>query len=100
MKYKVKIKNPIFGVPISFLSKYCPEQFEILGNGQNMAEELGINPVGQDFVDSYYRQGNTGQINAKWKNLVYYSGLKTCVPYQRILIKHKTQNNADTTKTN
>jgi hypothetical protein len=30
MKYKVKIKNPIWGVPISFLSKYCPEQFEIV----------------------------------------------------------------------
>ncbi len=30
MRYKVKIKNPIYGVPISFLDKYNPEQFEIL----------------------------------------------------------------------
>ena len=29
--YKIKIKNPVIGVPITFLDKYCPEQFEILG---------------------------------------------------------------------
>lgn len=28
---KIKIKNPIYGVPISFLDKYCPTQFEIIG---------------------------------------------------------------------
>ena len=27
---KVKIKNPIWGVPITFVDKYCPKQFEIL----------------------------------------------------------------------
>ena len=30
-KYKIKIKNPVMGVPISFLDKYCPNQFEIIG---------------------------------------------------------------------
>lgn len=30
MKYKVKIHNPIYGVPITFLDKYNPEQFEII----------------------------------------------------------------------
>ena len=29
--YKVKIKNPVMGVPITFLDKYNPEQFEIVG---------------------------------------------------------------------
>ena len=28
--YKIKIKNPVIGVPITFLNKYCPEQFEIV----------------------------------------------------------------------
>ena len=28
-KYKVKL-NPIYGVPISFLTKYNPDQFEIV----------------------------------------------------------------------
>jgi hypothetical protein len=54
-----------------------------------MADELGIKPVGQNFVDDYYKQGNKGQINAKWNNLVYRIGEKVVVPYQRILIKHK-----------
>lgn len=79
----------IIGVPITFLDKYSPEQFEIVGNGQTMANELGIEPVGEKFVEDYYNQGNKGQINAKWNNLVYYDGPKTIVPYQRILIKHK-----------
>ena len=79
----------IMGVPISFLSKYNPEQFEILGNGQTMANELGIKPIGQKFVDDYYAQGNKGAINAKWNNLVFKVGDKVIVPYQRILIRHK-----------
>ena len=27
---KVRIKNPIWGVPITFLDKYCPKQFRIV----------------------------------------------------------------------
>ena len=82
----------VMGVPISFLDKYNPEQFEIVGNGQTMANELGIRPVGQKFVDDYYSQGNKGQINAKWNNLVYRLGQKVVVPYQRILIRHQRGN--------
>ena len=29
--YKIKIKNPVMGVPITFLDKYCPTQFESVG---------------------------------------------------------------------
>jgi len=82
----------VMGVPITFLDKYSPEQFEIVGNGQSMATELGIKPVGQKFVDDYYAQGNKGQISAKWNNLVYHIGDKVCVPYQRILIRHRQGN--------
>ena len=28
--YKIKVKNPVIDVPITFLDKYCPEQFEIV----------------------------------------------------------------------
>lgn len=79
----------VMGVPISFLSKYNPDQFEIIGLAQISANELGIKPVGQKFVDDYYAQGNKGQITAKWNNLVYHIGEKVVVPYQRILIRHK-----------
>lgn len=79
----------VMGVPITFLDKYNPDQFEIIGNGQTTADEIGIRPVGQEFVDKYYEQGNKGQINAKWNNLVYRIGEKVVVPYQRILIRRK-----------
>ena len=28
---KIRIHKPIYGVPISFFSKYCPDQFKIIG---------------------------------------------------------------------
>ena len=31
-RYRVKIRNIVMGVPITFLDKYCPEQFEIETN--------------------------------------------------------------------
>jgi hypothetical protein len=78
------------GVPISFLSKFNPDQFEIIGNGQTMANELGIAPVGEQFVKDYYAQGNTGQIHPFWNNLVLRIGETVVVPYQRLLIKHRS----------
>ncbi len=41
--YKIKIKNPVMGVPISFLGKYCPSQFEIVGIA-NSARWIGDFP--------------------------------------------------------
>lgn len=43
-KYKIKIKNPVMGVPITFLDKYCPEQFEIIKFRKgNDDKDLSIN---------------------------------------------------------
>ena len=48
-KYKIKIKNPVMGVPITFLGKYCPEQFEIIGidryveNNPNYGHRFNLN---------------------------------------------------------
>lgn len=33
--YKIIIKNPVMGVPITFLDKYCPTQFEIIGEANH-----------------------------------------------------------------
>ena len=33
--------NGVMGVPVSFLHKYCPEQFEILGNEYDLNIERG-----------------------------------------------------------
>lgn len=30
-QYKIRIHNPIMGVPITFLDKYNPNQFELIG---------------------------------------------------------------------
>jgi Adenine-specific methyltransferase EcoRI len=82
----------LMGVPITFLDKYNPDQFEIVGNGQSTATEIGIKPIGQAFVDDYYAQGNKGQIHANWNNLVYRRGERVVIPFQRILIRHREAN--------
>lgn len=52
------------GVPITFLDKYCPEQFEILGLTCT-AETMDIPvQVGQDFVKAYREAGGTGHVSA------------------------------------
>lgn len=81
----------VMGVPISFLSKHNPDQFEIIGDSQTMAKELGFLPIGQQFVDDYYSQGNKGQINAAWNYLVLRVGEQTVIPYKRILIRHRKE---------
>lgn len=75
----------IMGVPISFLEKYNPEQFEIIDLSRYLKESRGMS---QKFVDTYYAQGNTGQISAGHPDLCYYNkDGKAIVPYMRILIK-------------
>lgn len=45
-RYKIKIKNPVMGVPISFLDKYCPTQFRIVKFRKgNDDKDLSINGV-------------------------------------------------------
>lgn len=68
-KYKIKIKNPVMGVPITFLDKYCPAQFEIVG-------QLNTG----SFMDNNGWQGSNG------KNMLSVNG-KTA--YKRVLIRRK-----------
>ena len=43
----VRICNPVMGVPISFLDKYCPEQFEILNaNDHRSNSQIRVKPHG------------------------------------------------------
>lgn len=51
------------GVPITFLDKYNPEQFEIIGQGQgNLYRELTNKGLNAKFVEDYYKSGGTGSI--------------------------------------
>ena len=83
----------IMGVPITFLDKYCPEQFEIVSASDFAIDDIiGWHGVTQEFCDLYYNQGNKGQISVGWP-LPYYVNIegKAIIPYKRILIRHKKQ---------
>ena len=83
--------NGIMGVPITFLDKYCPEQFEIVSASDFAIDDIiGWHGVTQEFCDLYYSQGNKGQISVGWP-LPYYVNIegKAIIPYKRILIRHK-----------
>ncbi len=81
----------IMGVPISFLDKYCPEQFEILGMCENedlyglKTRTYTTEECKQAYVDKFGKPG-TYDLNAS--GVVIRNGLKEKV-YQRILIKRK-----------
>ena len=80
----------VMGVPITFLDKYNPEQFEIIGSAEDMEQmrQLGVEPLGPEFVRIYYAQGGTGSISAGHRKL----GLtepRYYVPFKRILICKK-----------
>ena len=76
-RYKIKIKNPVMGVPISFLDKYCPTQFEILGLAADNRDKCEI------FI-----KGAPTYLNEKHKSFVGMV-LNHKAIYSRILIRRK-----------
>ena len=80
----------IMGVPITFLDKYNPEQFEIIGAETNdFAESLGIKPIGKEWLERYRKVGGTGHYTANMRNLVMTCKGKPKKAYFRILIRNK-----------
>ena len=81
----------VMGVPITFLDKYNPDQFEIIGQGQgNLYRELTPKGLNHKFVDTYYSTGGTGSIKEDHPVLGYYNkDGKAVIPYMRILIRNK-----------
>ena len=81
----------VMGVPISFLDKYNPEQFEILGTSDNgliddeFKTTLGVS---QKFVDNYYRNGGTGAYKEGNPTAGYYENGIAKMAYKRIFIRH------------
>ena len=74
------------GVPITFLERYNPDQFEIKGLSQYLDDYGGMS---KHFVDEYFKQGNTGSIQEGHPLLGYFDNNgKTVVPYRRIIIRH------------
>ena len=79
----------LMGVPITFMDKYSPDQFEILGLSRDMGlpNKVGISAA---FLEKYYAQGGTGQMNPGHPDLCYYGEDGKCiVPYHRIIVCNK-----------
>jgi hypothetical protein len=81
----------VMGVPISFLDKYSPDQFEILG----MCENIDLYQLktkvysSAECKDAYLAKfGKPGTYDLNASGVVFRSNLLEKV-YQRILIKHK-----------
>ena len=81
----------IMGVPITFLDKYNPAQFEIIGQGQgDLFREISTQGLTAHFIRDYYAQGNTGSVKENHPVLGYYDSTgKAIIPYMRILIRRK-----------
>ena len=72
----------VMGVPLSFLDKYCPEQFEIVGQTQgDSGKELGLKPYPRELkkLNPSLRDGQ----------LYYIEDGRPEKPYARILIRKK-----------
>jgi Adenine-specific methyltransferase EcoRI len=81
--------NGVMGVPISFLDKYNPDQFEIVGNSDDgdMLTKIGVRPLGRKFISAYRARGGTGHYSPGMRML----GLLEPQPrviFKRILIRH------------
>ena len=82
----------IMGVPITFLDKYNPEQFEIIGSNSSteLCKELGVLPLGKEWIERYRKAGGTGHNTANMVRIVYNDANgKPKVAFSRILIRNK-----------
>jgi len=82
----------LMGVPITFLDKYNPDQFEILGTSDNgiVDNEFKITPgLTKQFVDDYYRGGGTGAYQEGNPTAGFYSNGLARMAYKRVFIRHR-----------
>jgi hypothetical protein len=79
----------VMGVPITFLDKHCPEQFEIIGiTVSKIYKELdGAKGLSEKFVQDYYEGGGTGKYATGQSITGMYKDGKAIIPYRRILIR-------------
>lgn len=79
----------LMGVPISFLGKHNPGQFEIVANmdDHSMMPGIGVQPLSEAFIAGYRSAGGTGAQRAGG----YWIGLTDPhrFPFKRILIRRK-----------
>ena len=81
----------LMGVPVTFMDKYNPEQFEIIGNAcdTDWCREAGIKTMGQETIDKLRAQGNKAHVTANMNSLYIEKNGKIILPYARIIIRNK-----------
>lgn len=73
----------IMGVPVTFLDKYCPEQFEIIGLGSGyLGQSIGIKGIPREHKQMMQGHSAAGDL------YLMVDG-QPKVPYSRILIRKK-----------
>ena len=81
----------LMGVPITFLDKYNPEQFDLIGNtcDTDWLREVGVGIMGQATIDNLRQQGNKAHVTANMNSLYIMKDGKVSLPYARIIIRNK-----------
>lgn len=80
----------IMGVPITFIEKYNPNQFKIIGIDRlPYSIELGIREIGQQWYNDFRSSGNKGHYTPNMRNLCLYENGQAKVKFSRILIQRK-----------
>ena len=70
----------VMGVPITFMDKYCPDQFKIIGLGiTDLGKSIGVGDYDRKYKTPASRDGT----------LYYVKDGKGVVPYARVLIQNK-----------
>ena len=92
VKYIPSDYDGVMGVPISFMDKYNPEQFRILGTSDNglIDDKYKKTPgLTKEFVDDYYKAGGTGAYKEGNPTAGYYENNVAKMAYKRIFIEYK-----------
>lgn len=79
----------LMGVPITFMDKYNPEQFEIIGNtcDTDWIRSAGFKPMGQATIDNLRKQGNKAHVTANMNSPYILKNGLVLLPYARIIIR-------------
>ncbi len=80
----------VMGVPITLLDHLNPDQFELLGNSEDMAQmkDIGVAPVGEEFIEAYKAAGGTGNRTAGMR-MLGLTDPKARAVFKRILVRNK-----------
>ena len=81
----------LMGVPITFMDKYNPNKFDIIGNAcdTDWCRNAGIKAMGQATIDKLRAQGNKAHVTANMNTLYFEKNGMIYLPYARVIIRNK-----------